>query len=69
MDLHRTCPHRVLRAYGAQETALISSHEQMRWMEDLAKYENVSLDTLSRHHHTWLAALDPQVRCRNYPEH
>jgi hypothetical protein len=69
MELYRTCPHRVLQAYGAQRATLISSYEQMWWMEDRAEYENASIDTLREHHRTWLAALDPQVRCRNYPEH
>jgi hypothetical protein len=68
MELYRICPQHVLKAYGPQRAALISSHEQMWWMDDRAKYENASLDTLYKHYHAWLESLDPGTRISNYPQ-
>lgn len=39
IELYKICPQYELEAYGPQRAALISSHEQMWWMDDQAEYE------------------------------
>jgi hypothetical protein len=69
MDMYRAWPQRVLMSEGAQRAALITTWEQMWWMDDRAKYENASPDTLREYHRTWLAGLDPKDRRVVWPEH
>lgn len=69
MELYRECPQSVLSACGTQTATLISSYEQMWWMDDQAMYENASVNTLREHHRAWLAAMDTKIRRYNYPEY
>jgi hypothetical protein len=68
-DMYRAWPQEVLMSEGAQRASLITSWEQMWWMDDQAKYENASVATLRKHHRAWLEGLDPKDRRVVWPEH
>jgi hypothetical protein len=61
LEMYRLWPQEVLEFEGAQRAALITSWEQMWWMDDRSKYENASIAVLREHYRTWLVGLDRRV--------
>ncbi|KAH0374088.1 hypothetical protein KCU65_g341, partial [Aureobasidium melanogenum] len=47
----------------------VRSWQQMWWMDDKTKFENLSVETLRTHFDSWLAAQDPKSRQIIFPEH